>query len=553
MSAPPPEVEAKLLVADPADLGRIARLDRLGPWTLRRRGSVRLRTLYLDTANLVLARNGLALRLRRAGRRWELTLKWGGEVRGAVHERPELTVTVARPPELPWRVSGDPFGWRLKAWLADRPVDVSVVTEVQRRLLDILPPGATPDAEPAAELALDRVRVAPRPAAAPVLEYCEAEIEARAGGRRAVTATARILQRLFGLSPAADTKYARGLVAVHGPGALSRDPPALAAHDTLEQAARKVVARHLRRLRQCDPGTREGADPEALHDMRVAVRRLRAAVRAFADGIPAATRSRMTEELRWLGQALGRVRDVDVQLENVRTFAAGAPPGHRGGLQPYVEYLEREREARRAVMLAELDSQRYCRLVLLLEGFAEGPARSRSPGAREPVASAGRRALKKAFRRLLKRGAKVQAGAPAPEDLHALRIRAKRVRYLLEFLRDLTGKPGRRLVRQLTRLQDLLGAYHDAVVAAEFVRAFVEGPGKDAGPATLLALGALVGSDLRIAEHSRLDFERTWRRFARRRNLETLETVLATLAEAASAAGPEGRRAGVRVTAGAGG
>ena len=79
---------------------------------------------------------------------------------------------------------------------------------------------------------------------------------------------------------------------------------------------------------------------------------------------------------------------------------------------------------------------------------------------------------------------------PRPEDLHALRIRAKRLRYLLEFLQELTGKPGRLLVKRLTELQDLLGSYHDAVVAADFVRTYVESAGAQLPPASMVALGA---------------------------------------------------------------
>jgi len=546
-SSIPAELEAKLLVADPADLVRIARLARIGPYPLRSRDAVRLHSVYLDTANHILSRHGIALRLRRSAGRWELTLKYEGQVRGAVHERPELTVPLTKAPRLPFALTHDAIRWRLAALVAGRTLEASVVTEVRRRRLDILAPGAAADAPAIAELALDRVRVGGAQPEAQSAEYCEVEIEATGGSRQDVTAVARNLRRIFHLTASRDSKLVRGLTLLYGADAANADVPKLLAHDTLEQAARKILGRHLRRLRLCDPGARLGEDPEALHDMRVAIRRLRAAVRALEAGIPSSVRGHLDRELRWLGQALGRVRDVDVQLTNVRSFAAGAPPGHRGGLKKLVDYLERERVTRRAAMLAELESDRYAALLLALEQFGDGPARSRAPAAREPIAAAGRRAIKRAFRRLLRRGRKVEASSPAPEDLHALRIRAKRVRYLLEFLRELTGKPGRRLTRQLVRLQDLLGAYHDAVVAADFVRQFVEGPGKNVEPSTLLALGGLVGSDLRVAEHTRADFQRTWKQFARPRNLEVLDTLLADL-EAAGAS-PAPRRPPARVRA----
>lgn len=523
------ELEAKLSVADGADLSRIARLARIGPYPLRRRDVVRLHSIYLDTANHALARNGIALRLRRCVGRWELTLKYAGRQRGAVYERPEFTVPLPTRPHLPFRLTEDTFRWRLAAIVAGRDLETSVVTDIRRRRIDVLAPGAAADSPAIAELALDRVRVGGAEPDKGTAEYCEVEVEATGGSRQDVAAVARNLRRTFHLTVSRATKLARGLELLYGRAATDTGLAVLEAHDTVEQTARKIVSRLLRRLRRCDPGARLGDDPEALHDMRVATRRLRAAVRALEAGFSASRRGFFLRELRWLGQTLGGVRDVDVQLANVRSFAAGAPPGHRTGLRKLIEYLEREREVRRTAMLSDLDSDRYVTLVLSLEEFADGPARSRVLAAREHIAVAGRRAIKRAFRRLLKRGQRVEAAAPAPEDLHALRIRAKRVRYLMEFMRELTGKPGRRLTRQLVRLQDLLGAYHDAVVAADFVRQFVEGPGKEVGPSTLLALGALVGSDLRVAEHTRADFQRTWKRFARPRNLELLRMLLADL------------------------
>src|SRR5262249_53518242 len=158
--------------------------------------------------------------------------------------------------------------------------------------------------------------------------------------------------------------------------------------------------------------------------------------------------------------------------------------------------------------------------------FALGRSRARPRAlGREPIAEAGSSAIKKAFRCLIKRGQQVDA-TPAPEDLHALRIRAKRLRYLLEFLEELSGKAGNRLIKRLIALQDLLGSYHDAVVAADFVRAYVEGPGARLEPAKLVALGALVARELSFADAKRADFEDTWRRFSRARTVKDCRTVL---------------------------
>jgi CHAD domain-containing protein len=192
-------------------------------------------------------------------------------------------------------------------------------------------------------------------------------------------------------------------------------------------------------------------------------------------------------------------------------------------------------------MLRELDSNRYFDLLVQLERFARSRPRALRSATddemQRSIAAAGREALKLAFRRLIKRGDRVHA-TPSPEDLHALRIRAKRARYLLEFLADLTGKPGARLVRRLVNLQDLLGSYHDNVVAADTVRSYVEGPGSDQSPASLLSLGALVSQHLQSAETHRLRFERAWKKFTKKRNLYLLRRVLASLKRDARRAMP---------------
>lgn len=320
----------------------------------------------------------------------------------------------------------------------------------------------------------------------------------------------------------------------HGPPALDMvrgRQPALRAQDTLAEATRKIIALHLRRLREHDPGTRLGEDPEALHDMRVATRRLGAAVRAFEPGISRQLRMYLGRELRWLGQFLGGVRDLDVQLSLLDRYRDTTAASYRDGLARFREHLEHQRAQRRTEMLAALDSQRYFRLLLQLERFALGRAALRRPF-NEPIVQVGRRAIRQAFRRVLKRGRRISK-TPTDEELHSLRIRVKRLRYLLEFLRDVTGKPDQRLVKRTIRLQDLLGGHQDATVAANFIHHYVEGPGAQSTAAALLALGACAGAQLRLANEARADFEKAWRRFSRPRTMKDVQAALDQLRDAA--------------------
>lgn len=526
----PVELEAKLLVPPTTELRALTRLGHLGPYPLRVRGTVRLHSSYLDTPGLALARNGVAMRLRRQGRQWEATVKWAGRVEGDVHERPELTVELPGRPALPFLPPPGPLYTQLAALVAGRPLAPILLSETHRRLFDVLPPDPAAPPEPLAEVALDRVRLHAPEEGRPETTYREVEVECRHGDRHDIASLARALEDGFGLLPSSESKFARGLTLLYGSDIPLGGDERVLAYDATQAAVRKIVARQLRRLRLHDPGVRIGKDPEELHDMRVATRRLRAALRIFAAGSPARLQTRISRELRWLGDLLGGVRDLDVQLAKLEAFTAAAPAGFRPALGVLHAHLDAQRLRCRADMLAGLDTPRYFRLLIRLEHFASSraPRRPRNAAALEPIATDGRGAIKKAFRRLLKRGGKTGA-MPNPEDLHALRIRAKRLRYLLEFLQELTGKSGRALVKRLTELQDLLGRYHDAVVAADAVRTYVEGAGAQLPPASMVALGALVGSELRLAEEKRADFDRTWRRFTRKRTVDACDAVLRRL------------------------
>ena len=521
----PSEVEAKLLLPEGGDLRAVARLPQLGRYRIQPRDVARLHSVYLDTDNLALAHHGVALRVRRQAGHWEATVKWAGTVSGDVHERPELTLPLPRAPRTPFIPPPGPLAIHLAALLAGRPVNPILISDTTRRRLDLLPAPGAAQTEPIAELALDRVRLrGPRDGAA--VTYHEVEIEQRQGTRRDVAGVARLLRQRFALLPSTQSKFARGLALLYGNTRFGPTVAAVQPQNTLEEAARKIIGLHLRRLREHDPGTRLGEDAEALHDMRVACRRLRAAVHALEEGIPARLHRYLADELEWLGQALGSVRDLDVQLELLTRYDTPPPPDPGGGIAGLRTYMETERAQRRSEMLKVLDSERYFRLLVRLEDFARGRGRAQRGNGEPPsVAAVGRKAIKKAFRRLLKRGRAIDA-APTDQDLHTLRIRAKRLRYLLEFLRELIGKPGRRLIKDLVRLQDLLGSHHDGVVAAGFIRRYVEGPGAQASAEAFLALGAFMGEQRRLAEVARGDFQKAWARFSRRRTLKDLDAVL---------------------------
>jgi inorganic triphosphatase YgiF len=527
----PPEVEGKLRVTDERTLRAIARLRSLGQHPLHPRPSQHLHSVYVDTEDLDLARRGVALRLRRHRGAWEATAKWSGSVDGAVHRRPELTLELAKPPDLPFFLPDGPLSLYLNALVLGRPLHPILVCDTLRRLLNVFPVAAAESSQPVAEIALDRVKItAPNEKGEqPIDTYREVEIEQREGSAEDVVALTEQLRAKFDLSPSDTSKFAYGMHRLYDESILRLSPPpALTGNDSVAVALRRVIAAQLERLRENDPGTRLGRDPEALHDMRVAIRRMRAALRAFKGGAAARVRTHLRSELRWLGRILGAVRDLDVQLENLHRHGSALPATYRDGLEPFRRHLEDVRADRRANLLSALDSTRYIRLIVRLETFASSKPGRLPPDAAQPLGKYGATLLKKAFKHLRNAG-KEASPAVAPEKLHNLRLRAKRARYLLEFLADITGKPGRRLSKRLIRVQDLLGVINDSVVAADLICQYLDESVTKTAASTNLALQEVAQGGLRHSEASRKDFQKAWKRLTSKRGSDDLAAVIKRL------------------------
>jgi CHAD domain-containing protein len=272
-----------------------------------------------------------------------------------------------------------------------------------------------------------------------------------------------------------------------------------------------VVRRQFATLRAKEPGTRLGEDPEELHDMRVATRRLRAGLSLFAHVFPVRAQA-FRQELGWLGRTLGAVRDLDVQLAGLDDLA-GATAGWSDGLRAdghgqdpladLAELLTREREAARADMLGALDSVRWERLAKGLAAMAQqGPAR-RSLATRVP-AVIGMPELIVARHDAVAKAAGRAKKSKVVADFHRLRIKCKRLRYSLEFASDVYEGRTTRYVRELTAVQDELGLMQDAEVAS--VRLAELATGDPPLPAaTVFVMGG-------VAEAHRRDVERHLRR-----------------------------------------
>jgi CHAD domain-containing protein len=217
-------------------------------------------------------------------------------------------------------------------------------------------------------------------------------------------------------------------------------------------------------------GARRGRDPEELHQMRTAVRRLRATLRAVPAVVgPNATPLR--RELRWLGTVLGAVRDVDVLRDYLRAKRATLDHAEAAAARRALARLQTARARARAAALAALASPRYARLRRRLDA-----AVGRRGRVDVSLTWVARRTFKK-----LRKAVHALPAQPSDAQLHAVRIRVKRARYAAELTRATVGRSARRFIRSAARLQDILGEHQDAAVAEAQLRALLTktGPGRD--------------------------------------------------------------------------
>ena len=242
-----------------------------------------------------------------------------------------------------------------------------------------------------------------------------------------------------------------------------------------------------------EPGVRLGADPEEVHKQRVATRRLRSLLRSTRSQVEDRERAEwLRDELRWLGDLLGEVRDRDVLiaylLEQLRTIEEEA-----AAFGAVLELLDAEREEARTELLAALDSSRYRKL---LDELVRPPA-LREGERLETAARAEYRRLRKTAKRL---------GAESSDDeLHRVRIKAKRARYAAEALGGESA-----FVRRAKDVQDVLGEHQDAAVAEERIRelvAQVRGTGR-----TALAAGRLIERQRERRASARAAWPKAWKR-----------------------------------------
>lgn len=469
--------------------------------------ATRMRDTYFDTDRWSVLRAGFALRVRESEMWPEATLKSFGRSTEALTVRREIVQSLADADLRETLDDPGPVTERVRALAGRRELQALFTVETQRERFSLSGTGTR------AEIALDSSTFRLDDGAQ--RELLRVEVELIAGSIAALMPWVSQLQAACALAPSRGPKFRMGLecagLELPDLGPTVADSSMDAARFALTMVRQGVLA-----MLTHEPATRLGEDPEALHDLRVAVRRVESYLKAFRIHLPVAVVD-CREPLRDLRRALGRARDVEVQLAELDAYAGELSDAERSSLGPLRSYLELARGRARAAMLETLDADETQDLFQRLEtGVDEHAVVAQvvvdSPAT--PVISATQLVatlVPPAFRRLRKRAEPLSVDSPS-EDFHEVRTRVKRLRHIVECARPLFGRSVKEYRRSLQRLQDVLGTLQDSHVASERLRALAAAPPVSLPADTLFLMGRLAERHERTCDRMRRRFPKSWQR-----------------------------------------
>jgi len=461
------EREVKLQPPEGFDLSRVEG---------ERREPRQFDSTYYDTDDRRLARVGVALRRRveNGGGVWQLKLPQGAD---------RLEIELKGGETAPGRAVGLLVGLTRR-----RPLEPVACLRTRRQTVAVHRNGSV-----LAEVVLDGVSVLDGERVSGAFD--ELEIELVEGTEDDLRGLEQLLRGAGARDAAGSSKLARVL------GLEPERAAKPAAGASPAEVLRAAVRAQLAELLVHDPGTRLGADPEDLHQLRVSTRRLRAFLRAARPLVEREWAEGLRTELGWLGSELGPVRDLDVLLEHLRAESHSLEPAESRTFRPILRALDDQRKRHRSELLRGLESDRYLALLDRLETGEQPLLETETT-----LYAIWHREF-----RLLRRAMKALGPDPADGALHAARIRVKRARYAAELARPALGKRAAQFVEAAKELQDVLGAHQDAVVAEQVLRERLA----DA-PDAAFAVGRLVERERQRRLEARRTYRGAWKRLEQR-------------------------------------
>jgi CHAD domain-containing protein len=441
---------------------------------------------YFDTQDWRIFRAGYALRVRSEEGKSEATLKSLHANTGAKVDRRELNETIENDAS-DWNGQSDgPVGSRVQAVSGSLPLQPLFEVRTSRQRYAVHAPH---EEQQLGEIALDETVIS-RPNGQPQTSLQRVEVEAKTDAHEPLQTLVDALRSNCSLEAAADNKYSQGLKSVGLAPAPLPDfqPTAVDSSMRVEEVALANLRRFLSAWHQHEPAARFGDDPEALHDLRVAGRRMDAILRQFEAFLPAAI-VRIRPTIKKVMRSLGHARDLDVALLELKEFSGTLAENDRAKLLPLQDHLHAERDVARRKMLAILDSSGVQKDFDKLRATLAHPASLLEAQPVSPLVTLSE-LLRARYKKVRKAADRLTADSTM-DEYHAVRGRVKKLRYALETAAVLFGKPADEMVKALRRWQEKLGAQQDADVAGRRLRALAMERPRGLPSETLFLMGQL--------------------------------------------------------------
>ncbi len=250
--------------------------------------------------------------------------------------------------------------------------------------------------------------------------------------------------------------------------------PEITGDMSCREAALRSFDFYFRNLLWNERGTRIGKDPEFLHYLRVASKRLRVALTFFEKYFPETEISHYKMNLRSLGPVFGKARDTDVYLEFLKDKASKIMgPEELKVFNKYINFFLRRKKLRQKAVLKKLDSEEYRLFIKEFSTFISHNPLSEREIVASPVTEIIDREIGAKVKKLIKHSSRLNSKS-SDSKLHKFRIRSRKLRYNVEIFLNIAGSQGEKLDRMLIELQHALGSHHDAVTAGQILKDYLK-------------------------------------------------------------------------------
>lgn len=486
------EVEVKLRVHGLFKLPDLVTAE-VGIARAKRQVTRNLAAIYYDTQDLRLFRWGVTLRRREGGNDagWHLKLPVKG-IDSGVRDELQLPLDAGQAGDIPDALSGV-----ILPYTRGRALQPIAEVHTERIPYLLYSDGGTA----LAEMVDDRVSIFDDGVV--VERYREIEVEALVEDADLTQIIAE-LERV-GANRSSLSKAASALGPDAGGPADVREPVSVGPLDPASEAITAFLRKYIRAFIKQDVRVRRDL-PDAVHQMRVAARRLRSGLKAFGPLVDEQWATNLRKELGWAAGELGGARDTEVLLDRLDKHSQHLGSRDSALVRAVIDPQLRARlEHARGCAITSLNTPRHLALLDALVDAASNPQLTQV--AEEPSRDVLPELVDRAFRQLARRVKHLELEGPA-ETWHEARISAKRARYSAEAVSGVFGAPAKRLADALSEVTEVLGDHQDACIAQDVLREMAASDVIDGR--TGFALGLLHEHEFENEIHDRLEFNRIW-------------------------------------------